>query len=236
MSVLVRRYCCWVPSYLVRNVGKYGLSVVATRSIVLEKQNRKGEVTTSAFSLPSSSSSAILAWKSTYSTSAQQDIIKSSNVVYIAPFSSAVRVLKVVSITTFFLTITSSPLIVLMGSEAAPLAGRIAMSSVVTLFGCTTTFLLTWFTKCYITKMYFDKTSGQIVVESYNIFAQKRQSQFHVSECKPPSNYTMSSFNAKGKNFFLHMEVFEDRELLTKLIGAEQIAVMETMLDDDDDD
>ena len=185
------------------------------------------------FSRPSSS---MFLRSSNYSTLANSDLLKESNVVYVAPFSRAVRVLKLVSITTFLLTITSAPLIVMMGNEAAPLAGRIAMSSVVTLFGCMTTILLTWFTKCYIATMYFNKSSEQVLVECYNIFAQKRQFQFHISDCKPPSNYTMSSFNAKGRNYFLHMEVFEDRELLTKLVGAEQIAAMETMQNDDDDD
>lgn len=234
MSVLIARYCCCLPAYLVRNVGRYGSSVATSRTVFLKRSTkRQMSISSMMFSLPSSS---IVPRNSSYSTSAHSDIVKESNVVYIAPFFRAVRVLKLVSITTFFLTITSSPLIVMMGSDAAPLAGRIAMSSVVTLFGCTTTFLLTWFTKCYITKMYFSKTSGEILVECYNIFVRKRQFRFHVSECKPPSNYTMSSFNAKGRNYFLHMEVFEDRELLTKLVGAEQIAAMETMQNDDDDD
>ena len=233
MSVSIARYCFCLPAYLERNAKRYGSFVAASR-IAFTKRTTNRELSRSsiAFSLPSTS---IRPWSSCYSTLTNSDIAKETNVVYIAPFTKAVRVLKLVSITTFFLTITSSPLIILMGSDAAPLAGRVAMSSVVTLFGCTTTFLLIWFTKCYITKMYFDKTSELVLVERYNIFARMRQFQFHVSECKSPSNYTMSSFNAKGRNYFLHMEIFEDRELLTKLVGAEQIAAMETVQNDDDD-
>ena len=69
--------------------------------------------------------------------------------------------------------------------------------------------------------MMYDRVSGDVSVQTLSLLSRLKEHSFHVSEAAPPSKATaFSSFQARGKSFFLHTEVFEDRELLTKLLGA----------------
>ena len=70
-------------------------------------------------------------------------------------------------------------------------------------------------------KMEYNDHSGDMTVYTLSLFAKLKKHHFNVSESGPPSKATaFSSFQAKGKSFFMHSEVFEDRELLSKILGA----------------
>lgn len=73
-------------------------------------------------------------------------------------------------------------------------------------------------------KMEYNRASGDISVHTLSVLAMQKRHNFHISEAGPPSKATaFSSFQARGKSFFMHAEVFEDRDLLTKLLGAYSI-------------
>ena len=53
------------------------------------------------------------------------------------------------------------------------------------------------------------------------MFLKRRVAQFHISEAGPPNSVTsFSTFQANGVGYFLHSEVFEDRQLLSQLVGS----------------
>lgn len=70
-------------------------------------------------------------------------------------------------------------------------------------------------------KMEYDRQSGDLLVKTISVLGTQKRHQFHISEAGPPSKATaFSSFQAKGKSFFMHSEVFKDREVLSKILGA----------------
>ena len=74
--------------------------------------------------------------------------------------------------------------------------------------------------KGYIIEMYFDPKSENLRVYTLTMFARKRCHTFHLSEAGPPENIAaFSTFQAKGKSFFMHSEVMENKELLGKILG-----------------
>jgi hypothetical protein len=70
-------------------------------------------------------------------------------------------------------------------------------------------------------KMEYDRQSGDLFVRTVSMLGTTKKHQFHLSEAGPPSKATaFSSFQAKGKSFFMHSEVFQDKDLLSKILGA----------------
>ena len=147
--------------------------------------------------------------------------VDSSSLVYSGPLTKSVKAIKLLSITTAVCAVTFCPVLIYFGNQATPLIGRIAISSLVTTVGLSTTFILHWFIKCYVAKLYYDRSSDIVSVETFTIFGRKKLYQFHVSEARPPSSVTgFSTFQAGGRHFFMHTEIFEDPELLRKLLGS----------------
>lgn len=73
----------------------------------------------------------------------------------------------------------------------------------------------------YVMKMEYDRPTGDLLVKTISVLGTQKRHKFHISEAGPPSKATaFSSFQANGKSFFMHSEVFEDRELLSKILGA----------------
>ncbi len=69
--------------------------------------------------------------------------------------------------------------------------------------------------------MEYTKKSGEVTIYTLSLLAMLKKFDFHISESGPPSKaIAFSSFQARDKPFFLHTEVFKDRELLSKLLGA----------------
>ena len=70
-------------------------------------------------------------------------------------------------------------------------------------------------------RMEYDKRTGDMTVKTLSLLARLKDHHFNISEAGPPSKVTaFSSFQAKGKSYFMHTEVFEDRALLSKILGA----------------
>lgn len=97
--------------------------------------------------------------------------------------------------------------------------------------------------KPYVMRMWFtngESTQGtvqdpELTVETVTLFAQLTKHHFKLSDVSPPANsmHPMLSFQAKGKNFFVHPEVFEDREFAEKLISKKISAPREDAEDDE---
>ncbi|XP_011409908.1 PREDICTED: uncharacterized protein C1834.10c-like [Amphimedon queenslandica] len=142
--------------------------------------------------------------------------------VYVGPLSKPIRLLKIFSMTTAALTVSLSPVLVYFGNPATPLVARVAMSTIVLMAGVSTTLLLHWFVKSYITRMYYDRGSGQVRAFTFDMIGREKESIFHVSETAPPTKATsLSTFQAKDRVYYLHANIFDDIDLLLKLAGPD---------------
>ena len=142
------------------------------------------------------------------------------SLVYTGPLSSAVRSLKIFSLVTACCTLTFSPIIVYHGNQNTPIIGRLAIASLITMVGVSTTLILHWFVKSYVTKLYYHHMTGHVTVETITMFGKRRLTKFHISEAQPPDNVSaFSTFRGGGRSFFLHTELFEDPKLLRQLLG-----------------
>ena len=141
--------------------------------------------------------------------------------VYRGPLRSAVRAVKVFSLTTCAIALVGGPFLVMMGNPSVPLVGRVLMTSFVMLIGISTTLILHWLMKGYVIKMYYDPKSEHLRVYTLTMFAGKRGHTFHLSEAGPPESLAaFSTFQAQGKSYFMHTEVWDNKELLGKILGA----------------
>ncbi len=70
-------------------------------------------------------------------------------------------------------------------------------------------------------KMEYNRKTGDMMVQTISALASLKKHNFNISEAGPPSKATaFSSFQAKGKSYYMHTEVFQDRDLLSKILGA----------------
>ncbi len=143
------------------------------------------------------------------STSITSKDAKSSDfeLVYTAPLKGAVRAIKIFSLTTAAAAMIGGPVLVWMGNTSVPLVGRVMMSTLVMLVGFSTTALLHWLVKGYVIQMYFNKKTDKIQLYTLSMIGQKKLHKFDVSDAKPPSATAFSSFQARGKSYFVHAEV-----------------------------
>ena len=151
------------------------------------------------------------------STKAQHEF----QLAYTAPLKGAVRAIKVFSLCTAVAAFFGSPVLVWCGNPSVPAAARVAIGGIVMLAGLSTTAILHWILKGYVLRLHFNQTSQAVAVDTLSVLARKKTAEFHVSEAQPPPNTIgFHTFQAKGKPFFLHTEVFEDKKLLSALLGA----------------
>lgn len=163
----------------------------------------------------------LLHLSTTQSAAAPRDLPKDFKLVYEGPLKQAVKAIKIFSVSTSVCVVMGTPVLVLLGNPGVPLIGRVAISSIVVLIGLTTTFVLHWFTKSYVTRMWHSSEKDQLVVHTLSLLARTKQKEFAVVEAGPPGNVaSFATFKAGGDRFFLHTEVFEDKNLLSRILGA----------------
>ena len=142
------------------------------------------------------------------------------DLVYKGPLRSAVRAVKVFSLSTCTIALVGAPVLVMMGNPTVPLIGRVLMTSFVMAVGISTTLILHWLMKGYVIEMYFDPKSEKLRVYTLTMLASRRCRTFHLSEAGPPESLAaFSTFQAQGKSYFMHTEVMENKELLGKILG-----------------
>ena len=73
----------------------------------------------------------------------------------------------------------------------------------------------------YVIKMKYDRHKENMTVYTLSLLALLKRYDFHITESGPPKkSIAFSTFQAKGKPFFIHTDVFQDRELLSRILGA----------------
>ena len=222
-SILGKHACRRCYGELVLDFStKFRASCTASHS---PHQNRAGHVRISPeWSSFETGSTTQLRGVRSYSTASETTGDSPTNgfsLVYTAPLAGAVKSVKALSLATAMLAAVGAPILVLYGNPSMSLIGRVTVTSLVTLLGVSTTLILHWFVKTYVTKLHFNKVTRMVAVETYSMFLRRRMTKFHISEAGPPSSVTsFSTFQANGVGYYVHSEVFEDRELLSQLMGS----------------
>ena len=209
-------------SYAIRSIpwalGSAKVAPVLSNRAALSA-NRVASFHTSATSCDCTNTSATATTTATMKSKSGEEG-NNFELVYRGPLRSAVRAVKVFSLTTCAAALVGGPVLVIMGNPSVPLLGRALMTAFVMTIGVSTTLILHWLMKGYVIDMYFDPKSENLRVYTLTMFAGKRCHTFHLSEAGPPENIAaFSTFQAKGKSFFMHTEVMENKELLGKILG-----------------
>lgn len=139
--------------------------------------------------------------------------------VYTAPFTVAVRTVKLVSITSSISMIIATPLLITYGNSDVSLITRASACSAILMFSLGTTAMLHWCAKIYITRMFFDAAREIVTAETLSLFARRKKHIFHLNDAGPPKKMlSFATFQANNRNFFLHTELLQERGLLPKLV------------------
>ena len=139
--------------------------------------------------------------------------------VYTAPFTAAVRTIKLVSVTSSVSMLMATPLLIAYGDSSVSLITRTAACSAILMFSLGTTAMLHWCAKIYVTRMFYNAAQEMITAETLSLFARRKRHVFHVNDAGPPKKMlSFATFQANNRNFFLHTELLQERGLLPKLV------------------
>lgn len=135
--------------------------------------------------------------------------------VYEGPLSRTVRLVKTFSLTTAVASLVGSPVIMFFGKQSVPFVGKLAIATVMCFAGCGTTVLLHMITKSYIHKLYFDPDEKLFAAETLNLFSKRARTEFSVEDITiHQADKAFSTFEVKGRNYFLHQELLEAQQVL----------------------
>lgn len=169
--------------------------------------------------VPTTTTSLIYSRHST--TKATKGDVGEFKLVYTGPLKGAVRALKIFSLSTAVLASCGGPVLVWLGKESVPVPARVALCSLVLLVGLSTTALLHWLLKGYITHFYYHPDTERVAAYTLSLLARRVRNEFELSEMKPPTGLAgFSTFQALDKSYFMHTEVFPDKQLLSGLLDA----------------
>ena len=138
--------------------------------------------------------------------------------VYTGPLKGAVKALKIFSLSTAVLASVGGPVLVWLGNEAVPVAARGAITFLVMTVGLSTTAILHWLLKGYVTHLYYEPKTEKVAAYTLSLLARQVRNEFSVSEIRPPTGFSgFTTFQTLGKSYFMHTEVLPDKHLLSKL-------------------
>ncbi|RHY30174.1 hypothetical protein DYB32_006987 [Aphanomyces invadans] len=143
--------------------------------------------------------------------------------IYEAPLARPVRMMKAVSITSCTLTSIGMPITCMYGSVTSSLVAQWAMCGTVMIFGMGTTALFHVLFKPYVLRLWINRNSETVTVETLNLLAAKTTTDFQLADATFPdkSIHPMINFKAKDKHYFVHPEAFgeDDRSVVERLLG-----------------
>lgn len=156
-------------------------------------------------------------------TEASQEGNGEFELVYTGPLKGAVKALKIFSLSTAVLAASGGPVLVWLGNESVPVAARVALCSLVLAVGLSTTALLHWLLKGYITHLYYRPQTQHVAAHTLSLLARRVRNEFQVSDIRPPTGLSsFSTFQVQEKAYFMHTEVFPDKHLLTTLLTSQK--------------
>eukprot|EP00126_Sphaerothecum_destruens_P001419 Sdes_comp14455_c0_seq1m3492 len=158
---------------------------------------------------------------------------ETQSLIYEGPLFSAVRRLKFLSLVSCSATLLGSPFLLASdavknssgASNSEPASdssfGKYFLTAIVVFFGVGSTALVHWGTKPYIGRLFFCSRKKMFTAEKLNLLAQIKKLSFPLSHVQQNLliNRPFVNFKVKGEPFFVHKEIFNDKNLLKILVG-----------------
>mmetsp|Transcript_10051 Transcript_10051/g.26853 ORF Transcript_10051/g.26853 Transcript_10051/m.26853 type:complete len:265 (+) Transcript_10051:1328-2122(+) len=149
--------------------------------------------------------------------------------VYQGPFQTAVRLTKILSVSSCGFTSVGAPLL----ACCEPSTTAYAVAALIMSFGLATTSALHFFIKPYVRVARFDYGDGggashsgsddsdpALEIEQFSLFGRIRTSVIRASESSIPEHSIrpMTTMYAGGRAIFISFDQFEDKELLARFV------------------
>ncbi|KAL4458309.1 hypothetical protein ABPG75_013174 [Micractinium tetrahymenae] len=152
------------------------------------------------------------------------------SVVYVGPFSTAVKRVKNLSLFSCACAVAAGPIILGLDAAATTTTAKVSIVTTLATFGVFTTGLLSWFTQPYIQQLRYERDTDTLEATTLTLFARPRIDRFHIGEVgEVESVHPLSSFQARGRRYYIDAEHFPDKALLARLMPQAAAAhVMET--------
>jgi len=146
--------------------------------------------------------------------------------VYHGPFERAVRMTKILSVSSCGLTTFGAPLL----AYSDPSTTAYAVAALIMTFGFGTTSALHFFIKPYVRVARFNYGSNAdnainsddpvLEIEQFTLFARVRKNTIRASEASIPENIMrpMTTMYAKKNPIFINFDGFHDKQLLARFV------------------
>jgi hypothetical protein len=135
--------------------------------------------------------------------------------IYEAPFSSAVRKVKRLSLFSCACAMAAGPIILGLDGGPSTLTAKLSIAGTLTSFGVFTTGLLHWFTHPYIHKLVHNPKDSTIDINILDVLGRPQTKHIKIADVgEAESVHPLSSFAVNGKVFYLDRDHFKDKTLL----------------------
>jgi len=231
-SILLRRQAASLPSLVHRSgilpLETVGWSSAASQQLVLLRNF------SSSADLPPPPLSDTATTYSPSPPSTEKENFKRNEAggyIYEAPFSSAVRKVKRLSLFSCACAVAAGPIILGLDGGPTTLTAKLSIAGTLTTFGVFTTGLLHWFTHPYIHKLVHNPKENTIDINVLDVLGRSRTRHINIADVtEAQSIHPLSSFAVNGKVFYVDRDHFKDRmrkELVEKLAPSPPVAVEE---------
>eukprot|EP01139_Manchomonas_bermudensis_P013053 Amastigsp_a351788_23.p1 type:complete len:227 gc:universal Amastigsp_a351788_23:44-724(+) len=127
--------------------------------------------------------------------------------IYHGPFEKPVRSVKMFSMSSLAITAVGSPLLAVLASEKMPLAAGVTLAVSAVAVSCSTTGLLAWCAKPYVTRLWVKAVDrSHLRAERVSMFGRRYLTELHTDDVMLSSGRPFASFRqaSTGDVFFLH--------------------------------
>ncbi|KAH7279595.1 hypothetical protein KP509_37G025900 [Ceratopteris richardii] len=136
-------------------------------------------------------------------------------VIYRGPRSDIVRKIKLLSLTSLFLSATTGPVLAYYTSPHLPMIFKAGVASAVILLSASITGILHWFAGPYVHKMIWMPGSKELNIEMITWLAKYEKQTVAVEDIRPPkTRRPFVSFAAKDKFYFVDAANIQNKDFL----------------------
>ena len=141
--------------------------------------------------------------------------------IYVGTMAPKVKLIKMFSVSTSLAGLCLLPGIVKNLDQGYHILAKLGIASGVSFFIFITPVLIHFFTKRYVTWMYFEEETNKFTATTYNFLAREVQHVFTPEEVTA-CHGALSSIKVKNKPLIIDSSLFFDREMYVKLMGYDK--------------
>lgn len=168
----------------------------------------------------------------TFSTSAELN-----KLIYSGPLTSVVKGVKFFSLSTTIMSAALVPLLLTYGDSGIMTTIGLSFATMM----IATPIILHWFSRSYVTKMYFDKEEDVYMAKTVTFILREATHKFKSADVAvPPVRNVFTTFVANGRPFLVDPRGFFNPNHFSQLMGQDQIGqeelekMIKSMKDDED--